>query len=268
MGGDAFIPKPAGADRILTVLGEISSRPDRRSSAAAMPKSLDVMKHYSELLVKKLEEQLSQARNALSEKEALLKEIHHRVKNNLQVISSLLRLESARSTHPETGSVLLEMQARIQSMSLLHETLYRSPSFAFTDLGKYLGQVAKQTFHALSRSGQREIELQLDLESVEVEMDQAIPCGLILNELISNCLKHAFPDDRPGKIEVRLRRQGPRRSELIVRDSGNGLSPDVEARMRASLGLQLVSDLARQVGGEVAMESSERGSQFRVTLST
>jgi two-component sensor histidine kinase/AmiR/NasT family two-component response regulator len=264
IGGDAFIPKPAGANLIVGVLREIMSRPDRPSLRSPIPQPLEAMKRYSELLVRKLEEQLDAARAALSEKEALLKEVHHRVKNNLQVISSLLRLEEARSSNPQTEAVLREMQARIQSMSLLHENLYRSGTFASTDLGRYLREVATQTFHALARAEPR-VSLNLSLESVESGMDQAIPCGLILNELISNCLKHAFRDAKTGRIDVTLRRTNPNEAELRVADSGAGLPPDVDARMRGSLGLQLVSDLARQLGGRFSL-GNDAGANLVVTF--
>ena len=190
-------------------------------------------------------------RESLREQEALLKEVHHRVKNNLQVIASLLRLESGRSAHSDIQSVLRDMQGRIQSLALLHETLYRSGTFATVDLGDYLRQLTAQAFRALaSRSGA--IRLEVDVDSATVDMDKAIPCGLLVNELVSNSLKHGFPDGRGGKVRVELRRQDGASSVCLrVSDTGVGLPEDFEARRGKSLGLQLVADLARQLDGSL-----------------
>jgi len=186
---------------------------------------------------------------SLIEKEALLKEVHHRVKNNLQIIASLLRLEAGRNQQPDTIAVLKDMQGRIQSMALLHESLYRSGVFAAADLGFYLKQLSSQSLHVLSDKPGF-IELQLDLAAVSVGLDQAIPCGLLVNELISNCIKHGFPNGHAGEIRVELQRvaESPR-FRLCVSDNGVGLPADFESRRTQSLGLQLVSGLARQLGG-------------------
>ena len=202
-------------------------------------------------------------RNSIREKEALLKEVHHRVKNNLQVITSLLRLESTRTREPGTRDVLKDMQGRIRSMALLHETLYRTGKFARVDLADYLRQLANQLFRA-QNTGPGEVRLELDLRSVVVEIDQAIPCGLIVNELLTNCLKHAFGEGG-GEVRVRIGLDAAGRARLEVSDSGRGLPQDFEVLRGASLGLQLVSDLARQLGGtlEIGPESTPR---FAVTF--
>jgi PAS domain S-box-containing protein len=193
---------------------------------------------------------------SLHEKVALLNEVHHRVKNNLQVISSLLRLEASRCTEPATKDVLKEMQGRILTMALLHETLYRVGRFASVDLGAYLKQLATQTFRAQS-SQSTTVRLSLDVAEVQVVMDQATPCGLLVNELLSNCLKHAFPDGRTGEVQVRSQPDVQAGSWMVqVRDNGIGLPPDFELRGRQSLGLQLVSDLARQLDGSLQVASS------------
>jgi len=160
---------------------------------------------------------------SLHEKGALLKEVHHRVKNNLQVITRLLRLETGRSKHPATKSVLKDMQARIQAMALLHETLYRTGTFAGVDLGAYLKQLATQSFRALNAQPGH-IRLDLDLASVRVGMEQAIPCGLLVNELLSNALKHGFPSGHTGGMKVELLPvEGCRQLLIRVRDTGVGL---------------------------------------------
>ena len=196
--------------------------------------------------------------SSLLEKEALLKEVHHRVKNNLQVINSLLRLESERRGQPGVQSVLSDMQGRIRSMALLHESLYHSGTLATVDLGNYLKQLAMQSFRALaSHSGA--VQLQLDLALIEVGMDQAMPCGLLVNELISNCLNHGFPQGRNGEVRVELAMlDGGARLRMRVSDTGIGLPDDFESRRGHSLGLQLVSDLATQLGGTLEIGPTPR----------
>jgi two-component sensor histidine kinase len=201
---------------------------------------------------------------SLREKEALLKEVHHRVKNNLQVIASLLRMEGRRSIHEAAKSALGQMQGRIYSMALLHETLYRSGNFASVDLNSYLGDLARQLFrsHAMQPGA---VRLHLDLAPLRVDIDQAIPCGLIVNELASNSLKHGFGDGRAGDLWIALQPTQGGAHVLIVKDSGPGLPADFEERKRESLGLQLVSDLARQLQGRLRVGDG-REALFEVTF--
>ncbi|WP_158081218.1 PAS domain S-box protein [Rhodoferax fermentans] len=200
---------------------------------------------------------------SLKDKVALLHEVHHRVKNNLQIITSLLRLEAGRSDEPHTRAVLKDMQGRIYSMALLHESLYRSGTFASVELGAYLRQLATQAFR--SQAGVvGDVRLVLVLAEVHVGMDQATPCGLLVNELLSNCLKHAFVRGQAGQVTVSL--QPADRAGwwcLSVSDTGVGLPPDFEARRSLSLGLQLVSDLARQLGGQLTIDTGP-GAAFSV----
>jgi PAS domain S-box-containing protein len=208
-------------------------------------------------------------RSSLKEKVALLHEVHHRVKNNLQVITSLLRLEARRSDQPDTTAVLTDMQGRIRSMALLHESLYRSGIFASVELSIYLRELATQAFRAqITFSGST--QLQLDLHPVQVSMDQATPCGLLVNELISNCLKHGFPQGHPGEVRVELRTLPATGGDitqvrLCVSDTGIGLPADFESRRGNSLGLQLVSDLTQQLGGSLEIGPGP-GAVFTVTF--
>ncbi len=197
------------------------------------------------------------ALGSLHEKEALLKETHHRVKNNLALIASLMRLEAGRSREPETKAVLAGMQARIQSVVLLNETLYKTASYARVDLADYLKQIANHVFRA-QNSNSGAVRLVFDLDPIDVETRQAIPCALIVNELLTNSLKHAFADGRSGEIRLVLKRETNERIRLRVSDNGPGLPADFAARQSRSLGLQLVSDLARQLQGtlEVAPDST------------
>ena len=210
-----------------------------------------------------------QLQSALQEKTALLNEVHHRVKNNLQVITSLLRLEAGRASEPATRTVLDEMKGRIRSMALVHETLYRSGNFAGVELHRYIQQVASVAFRAQASTGGN-VRLVLDLASVTATLDLATPCGLLVNELISNCVKHGFVHGQSGEVRVALQRTPGSPDEaarwcLRVSDTGVGLPADFEARRVQSLGLQLVSDLAGQIGGALVIEPGP-GAAFSVTF--
>ena len=197
----------------------------------------------------------SSLQTSLKEKVLLLNEVHHRVKNNLQVINSLLNLESSRCHEPSFQSVLKTMQGRIRSMSLLHQSLYRSGIFASADLGAYLQELASQAFKAQVVTDGI-VCLKLDLERVMVSMDQATPCGLLVNELITNCFAHAFQDGTEGEIRLGLRvLPNSNKVRLSVGDNGVGLPNDFAAKSENSLGMQLVKDLARQIGGSLEIKA-------------
>ena len=185
----------------------------------------------------------------LREKTALLLEVHHRVKNNLQVITSLLRLERFRSKDAPAKAVLQDMQDRVRSMALLHETIYHKGTFAAIDLGSYVGQIAGESLKSM-QVNPGTVRLQLDMETLQVGLDQATPAGMLVSELVSNCLKHAFPEGRTGEIGISLHPlPEPGQWRLRVSDSGIGLAPDFEDRRKTSLGLQLAGDMATQMGG-------------------
>jgi two-component sensor histidine kinase/integral membrane sensor domain MASE1 len=195
-------------------------------------------------------------RASLREKEVLLQEIHHRVKNNLQVISSLINMQ-ARAFNGEAGRAALEeCQARVQTISLIHEKLYQASDYSRVPFDDYVRTLADNVF--MTGGGLRgNLALKLDLEEVSLPMDKAIPCGLILNELMTNTLKHAFPDDRPGTISVALRRTSDREMVVSVADDGTGAEPGSAAESFDTLGMRLVSALADQLNGR--MDVSRRG---------
>ena len=189
-----------------------------------------------------------EALNALvKDKNALLREVHHRVKNNLQVISSLLRLDARKSAQPDVKTALTEMNWRIRSMALLHESLYRADHYASVDLAVYLRQLATEAARSMIGPSSK-VTLALDLCPVTVNLDQATPCGLIVNELISNALKHGFAQGGSGTVNIRLLRTNESEVQLSVSDNGVGLPLNFEFRRAGSLGLQLISDLAQQMG--------------------
>ncbi|WP_455177315.1 sensor histidine kinase [Azospirillum melinis] len=199
---------------------------------------------------KQKEEKIQQA---LKEKDILLAEIHHRVKNNLQIIGSLLDLQSSRIMDRQVLDMLRDSQSRIRSMALIHQTLYQSKDFARVDFANFLDALAPTLIASYGVDPAR-ITLSLDTVGVQLPINTAIPCGLIMNELISNALKHAFPDDRRGVIVIRLSRDTPSEVSLRVSDDGVGLPPALDPAKTETLGLQLVNLLTQQLGGALTIQ--------------
>ncbi len=185
----------------------------------------------------------------LAEKTVLLQEIHHRVKNNLQVIVSLLRLQADTLQDAAARTALADSQARVQSMALLHQLLYEHKDFARVSLDEYLRQLVQ---HAQNSANAPQVTVTLDLVPLQIDLQRAVPCGLLVNELLSNACKHAFPDGRSGTLKVELHAPGDDGLALLaVSDDGVGLPPGVEIGQTRSLGLQLVPLLTEQIGAEL-----------------
>jgi PAS domain S-box-containing protein len=193
---------------------------------------------------------------ALQQKELLLKEVHHRVKNNLQVVHSLLDLQALKITDTEMVDLLRESQNRIRSMSLIHQTLYQSHDFAQVDFKRFLGELLPQLTESY---GARSRLVSIDIRALDVKLpiNEAIPCGLIVNELVSNALKHGFPDNRPGKVLVEISQDADQVVELSISDNGQGIPPDMNLAKSESLGLQLVHLLTRQLHGVLDVQRSD-----------
>lgn len=191
-------------------------------------------------------------KTSLTEKEVLLKEVHHRVKNNMQVISSLLNMQASYSDDPRVVAMFHDSQNRIRSMALVHERLYQAADLAHINFNEYLGDITANLMRSY-RGG--EVRLVTKIDDVQLDIDTAIPCGLIVNELVSNALKHAFPRNdgsqraRDAFVSVRLRINDTGNIELAVCDNGIGFPQDIDYRQTDSLGLQLVTTLVLQVGG-------------------
>lgn len=200
----------------------------------------------------------AEAMASLREKDALLKEIHHRVKNNFQVISSLLSLQAMTLEDEAAARVFEESRSRIQSMALIHERLYRSDSFSRIDFGEYARSMAEQA-GAYRRDAGGRVVLAVRSGSAPLALDAAVPLGLILNELLSNCFKHAFADGRGGRAVVELGSAGPGRGRLRVVDDGIGLPPGFDPAARDTLGLELVATLSAQLRATLAAESPPAG---------
>jgi two-component sensor histidine kinase len=205
-----------------------------------------------------------QIQASLDENEVLLKEIHHRVKNNLQVISSLLYLQSRHAQDPLTLSMFLESQHRVRSMALVHETLCRTEDLARVDLAQYVRNLSSYLLQSYSPPP-NPIQLSIQVDDVSLDMDAAVPCGLILNELVSNCLKHAFPGGRQGEIIIQLRQTDQGQHILAVSDNGLGLPDGFDIRTTPSLGLQLVNRLVNQLGGTIEL-SRHPGTRIQITF--
>ena len=194
----------------------------------------------------------------------LLKEIHHRVKNNLQVISSLLYLQSKRMNDNKVIEMFNESSNRIQSISLIHQKLYQSKDAATIDFGGYANDLASALFRSYGVN-QNVVRLRLDIHNTGLSMDSAIPCGLIINELVSNSLKYAFPGGREGEIQIAMSRDRDDRITLVVADNGIGLPKGLDFLNGESLGLQLVATLVDQLRGTMAL-NRKSGAEFTITF--
>jgi two-component system, sensor histidine kinase PdtaS len=201
-------------------------------------------------------------RASLREKEVLLKEIHHRVKNNLQVTSSMLRLQSTAIRDEGAREMFMESQNRIRSMALVHEKLYRSSDLSRVDLADYTNDLAKLLFRSFGVDRGR-ITLAVEAEQLHLSIETAVPCGLILNELLSNCLKHAFPDRRRGMIRVGIATTGEGYLTLWVKDDGVGMPPHLDVTGAETLGLLLVKTLVDQLQAELEVRR-DAGTEVRI----
>ena len=233
----------------------------------SVPRMLTISRDITELkraenALLKSEEQL---RASLGEKEMLLKEIHHRVKNNLQVISGLLDLQ-ANHIHDSMGrEIYRESQNRVITMALIHEELYQSVNLSRVDFADYIRNLCKNLFISYG-ADKNQIKLDIKAEKTEMVVDTAIPCGLIINELITNSLKHAFPDKRKGTISLSFRQMRNKKFLLIVNDDGVGIPGDVDLSSTNTLGIQLVTAMVEQLGGTLKIKR-RGGTSFTIKFS-
>ncbi len=202
-------------------------------------------------------------RKSLEEKEVLLKEIHHRVKNNMQIVSSLLDHQTQFIKDKNVIEIFSESQNRIASMALVHEKLYLSKDLAKIDFHDYINDLAANIFQSYVKDSGK-IRLNMNIENLQLDIDFAIPCGLIINELVTNSLKYAFPEGRNGEIKIVFRKTDEDMLELVISDNGIGIPLDMDFRKTGSLGLHLVTILAeKQLHGKIHLNRNE-GTEFKV----
>lgn len=208
---------------------------------------------------KRAEEEIKQS---LEDNKILLREVHHRVKNNMQIISSLLNLQINYEEEKKAVNVLKESQGRVKSMSMVHEKLYQSPSFTKIDFKNYVEQLIKDIFYSYGINNGN-IETVMDIDNIEIGIDTAIPCGLIINELVTNTVKYAFPQNK-GILYIKLKSIQDK-IELVIADNGIGLPEDFDFTNSDSLGLQLVNNLVTQIDGQISLDQSH-GTAFTISF--
>ncbi len=238
---------------------------------------ISLLKIVSEIFVnalqrKRIDQQLKyrayQQAAIAREKELLLKEIHHRVKNNLQVVSSLLRLQSKQLRDEQPKEMFRDSQNRIKSMALIHEKLYKARDLSKIDFARYVSKLGVYLFQSYSINPAT-VQLEINVDSIFLDIDTAIPCGLIINELVSNSLKYAFPSpatrpgEQPAKIWIDLHLDSNHQFVLTVGDNGRGLPPTIDIYQSKSLGLQLVTRLVEQLNGRIEIDRSQ-GTTFTI----
>ena len=205
-------------------------------------------------------------RSSLKEKEVLLKEIHHRVKNNLQVISSLFYFQAKQVKDQQTRDIFTQSQNRIKTMALIHEKFYQSHDLRKIEVGEYIESLAKYILNSLTPEGNK---IQVDVnvsDDVLLNVDTASPCGLIINELISNAIKHAFPDGKYGKVSINIGLVRKNKYKLIFRDNGVGFPENINFRDTETLGLQLINTLVEQLDGTIELIVNN-GTEFKISFS-
>jgi two-component sensor histidine kinase len=198
---------------------------------------------------------------SLEEKKVLLKEVHHRVKNNLQLISSLLNLQAARVSDPAVSALFTDSRNRVRAMALVHENLFRAGNFARIPMSSHIQNLCTHLARSYEVHG-RGVRLETQIDDVHLDVNRAVSCGLIINELVSNAVKHAFPNSRQGTVTVEFKLSADKRYVLTVRDDGIGLPPGFDPSRCESLGLQLVQDLSQQLHGTITAGSARPGTTF------
>jgi PAS domain S-box-containing protein len=292
---DETIPRPGGSPMVFDVIKVPMFHPDgRRKGLVVVGRDITErkrveaeLKRYQEQLEHLVDErtaelamanshlqiEIAERRHAeelvkasLAEKEVLLKEVHHRVKNNLQIISTLLELQTESIHDDQALKSFRDSQDRLKAMALIHERLYQSRDLASIDFAEYVNNLAGFLFHSYVQDPEQ-ISLRIDVGDAVLDIDEAIPCGLIINELMTNCLKHAFPEGRKGEIAIVCHVGSNGQVALEVADTGIGLPAGLDLRTAGSLGLQIVEMLVRQLRGSVEMRNCN-GASFLISFTS
>ena len=226
--------------------------------APAIKRAITERDELEELIISR-----NQLQEALDEKEMILKEIHHRVKNNLMIISNLLELQSYYIKDKADLNVFKDSKTRADSMALIHEKLYKSTDLKSIDFEEYIHSLALCIFDTYNIAPNR-IKLVINVEDIMLDINTAIPLGLIINELLTNSLKYAFPEDKNGIITIIFSKTDDIFT-LIIKDDGIGLKPSIDFKKTESLGLELVNNLTRQIDGNVELDN-DNGTEFRISF--
>jgi len=225
---------------------------------------LETLKHYRDHLEELVEVRTLQLNKSLQEKEVLLREIHHRVKNNMQVVSSLLLLQTQNIEDQKYINIFNDSNNRILSIALIHEKLYQSRDFESIDVKDYINELASNLLNSYGRTDN--VKLDINVENVTLDIDKSVPCGLIINELLMNSLKYAFPDGRKGTIKITFKPKDNNMLQLTISDDGIGIAKDLDIRNTKTLGLNLVIQLAEsQLNGEIIL-LRDRGTEFQINF--
>lgn len=248
LGVNGYLIKPVEASKLFALIDELAGN-------IMLKRELQ----EKELKRRQAEEKL---KKSLEEKEILLKEVHHRVKNNMQIISSILKMQQRQVDDPRLREALEESQNRIRSMALVHENLYRTENLAKILFSNYVKAMANNLMHTYSQN-QTSIRFEFDVEDVYMPLDVGIPCGLIINELLSNSFKYAFQGRDKGIISIRLKNLQADEYEMIVKDDGIGINGSFDIEKTKSLGMRIVTKLVQQIDGELNYDFSS-GATFTI----
>ncbi len=241
LGVNGYLVKPVDPEKLFSLLHELASNIILKKSLAEK----EIKRRVAEKNLKR----------SLDEKDVLLREVHHRVKNNMQIISSILKMQERLIEDVKLQTVLAESRNRIRSMALIHENLYQNENLANIQFPNYVKSLASniaRTYH----DQQHRISFEYDIADVFLPLDVGIPCGLIINELISNSFKHAFPESAKGLIRISLKKHLEQQFVLQVADNGIGMDPDFKPENSRSLGMRIVHKLAEQIDAELSYDYS------------
>ena len=252
LGIDGYLMKPVEAKKLLSLIDEFAG--------------ITLMKWELERKEKKRREAEEYLKKSLAEKEILLREVHHRVKNNMQIISSILRMQSRNIDDPKLKDVLQESQNRIHSMALIHENLYNNKSLANINFSSYIKSLTNNIARSYT-SHQANVTFDYQIDDAYLPMDIAIPCGLIINELISNSFKYAFKDKSDGTISIHFTNPKDDEYKLVVSDNGVGISDTFDITKTKSLGMKILHKLVQQIEGTLVSDFSN-GTKFTIIFKT